>query len=190
MGAHGAICPICESGHLTEERGANSVAYKGVSQELVMLFSSCDACGSEQVTDAQSRANKRAMVEFKKQVDGLLTGTEVRCLRARFGLSQAEAAKVFGGGPVAFSKYENDDVMQSESMDKLLSAARDVPGAIEYLAEKAGIELTNSVEQVEFNGNGEKWLNAIMERPMRSPSLTVIELHAEVQNDEVWVQYA
>lgn len=189
MGTHGAVCPICESGRLSEERGTNSVDYKGVSQELVMLYSVCDACGSEQVTDGQSRANKRVMVEFKKQVEGLLIGAEVKPLRIRFGISQAEAAQIFGGGPVAFSKYENDDVMQSEPMDKLLRTARDVPGAIEYLARNAGIELTRTVETAGFNGNGERWLNAIMERPVRPPKLKLVELHADVQNDEQWVMY-
>jgi len=190
MGTHGIVCPICESGHLAEELGGNAVEYKGASQELVMLFSVCDACGSEQVTDGQSRANKRAMIEFKKQVEDLLTGIEVKCLRNRLGLSQAEAAKVFGGGPVAFSKYENDDVMQSESMDKLLKTSRDVPGVIEYLADKAGVELVGPVEPVGLNGVGEKWLNATMERPIKSPKLTVVKRHAGVQDDEDWVRYA
>lgn len=190
MKTHGTVCPICESGHLAEERGMNAVEHKSIAKELVMLFSVCDACGSEQVTDAQSRINKRAMIKFRKHVDGLLTGAEVRCLRARFGISQADAARIFGGGPVAFSKYENDDVAQSESMDKLLRVATDVPGAIEYLAGEAGIRLAGTVEQVGLQSDGGKWSDAIMEKPARRPGLTVVELHAGVQNDEGWVLQA
>ncbi|HEC06256.1 MAG TPA: type II toxin-antitoxin system MqsA family antitoxin, partial [Thiolapillus brandeum] len=76
------------------------------------------------------------MVAFKKQVDGLLSGAEVRALREKLGLSQADAAKVFGGGPVAFSKYESDDVAQSEAMDKLLRLAAEIPAAFEVLAQR------------------------------------------------------
>jgi HTH-type transcriptional regulator/antitoxin MqsA len=50
----------------------------------------------------------------------LLTGAEILALRKRYGLTQPQAARLFGGGPVAFSKYENDDVAHSEAMDKLL----------------------------------------------------------------------
>ena len=77
----------------------------------------------------QARDNKRRMVAFKKSVDGLLTGAEVRALRERLGLKQSDAARVFGGGVVAFSKYENDDVTQSEAMDKLMRLADRVPQA-------------------------------------------------------------
>jgi len=65
----------------------------------------------------------------------------VRELRKRWQLNQKQAAKVFGGGPVAFSKYESDDVMQSDSMDKLLRMAADVPGVLNKLAADAGVVL-------------------------------------------------
>jgi len=80
------------------------------------------------------RTNKRAMIKFKKTVDGLLTGEQVRAVREKLKLSQSDAAKVFGGGPVAFSKYESDDVAQSEATDKMLRLASERPIAFEYLA--------------------------------------------------------
>lgn len=192
MGTHGPVCPICESGRLVEERGTNSVDYKGVAEDLIMLSSVCESCGCEQVTARQSRANKRAMIEFKKRVEGLLTGEDVKCLRIKFGISQAEAAQIFGGGPVAFSKYENDDVMQSESMDKLLRTARNVPGAIDYLAQVSGVKLARGTEEVPVSESGSgTWWNAVMERPTNAPRLTLTELYVdEVQNDEQWVMYA
>ncbi len=131
-----SLCPICGEGHLQPRIGRNPVEYKRQTSEVEFHSSVCDACGSEQLDAAQLRANKRAMVAFKKQVDGLLSGAEVRALREKLGLSQADAAKVFGGGPVAFSKYENDDVAQSEAMDKLLRLAAEIPAAFEVLAQR------------------------------------------------------
>ncbi len=133
------LCPICGAGHLQPQVGKSPVEYKGQATELDLHFSVCDACGSEQSDAAQLRDNKRAMVAFKKQVDGLLTGAEVRALREKLGLSQADAAKVFGGGPVAFSKYESDDVAQSEAMDKLLRLAAEDTTIFDALARKAGV---------------------------------------------------
>ena len=134
------LCPICGEGHLQPQVGKNPVEYKGQTAELEFHFSLCDACGSEQSNATQLRVNKRAMMAFKKRVDGLLTGAEVRALRERLGLSQAEAARIFGGGPVAFSKYESDDVAQSEAMDKLLRLADELPAAFVLLARRAGFE--------------------------------------------------
>ncbi len=134
------LCPICGEGHLQPQVSKNLVEYKGQTAELKFHVSLCDACGSEQSNAMQLRANKRAMMAFKKRVDGLLTGAEVRALRERLGLSQAEAARIFGGGPVAFSKYESDDVAQSEAMDKLLRLADELPAAFVLLAMRAGFE--------------------------------------------------
>lgn len=64
------------------------------------------------------------MLAFRKSVDGLLTSTDILALRKRYGLTQTQAAQLFGGGPVAFSKYENDDVAHSEAMDSLLRLVR------------------------------------------------------------------
>ncbi|WP_058556466.1 type II toxin-antitoxin system MqsA family antitoxin [Thiohalocapsa sp. ML1] len=140
MANNGDPCRICGEGRLTVEVEKNLVEYRGVSESLDSHYAVCDACGSEQADAAQARANKRLMVAFKKRVDGLLTGTEVRERRKRLNLTQEEAARVFGGGPVAFSKYEADDVAQSVAMDKLLRVASEVPGAGVWLIREAGLK--------------------------------------------------
>ena len=116
-------CPICEEGILTAHNGFEAQEYRGQTGNIPFAYSECAACGSEQANAAQTRDNKRAMLAFKKEVDGLLTGQEIKALRKRYNLTQAQAASIFGGGPVAFSKYESDDVMQSEPMDNLLRVA-------------------------------------------------------------------
>lgn len=133
------VCPICGEGHLEPCIGKNAVEYKGKSVELDTQYSVCDVCGSEQADAVQLRTNKRAMTAFRKQVNGLLSGAEVRNLRERLRISQAEAANIFGGGPVAFSKYESDDVAQSEPMDKLLRLSVTEPIVFTRLTYEAGI---------------------------------------------------
>lgn len=132
------VCPICEEGVLTIKEGCNETEYKGVKDSVSFFYEECDACGSEQVNAALSLKNKRLMIAFRKQVDGLLTGREVRAVREKLKLKQSEAALVFGGGPTAFSKYEADDVSQSVAMDKLLRAADALPEAFRYLCKMAG----------------------------------------------------
>lgn len=132
------VCPICGEGRLHTLALTNAVEYKGQHASIPLLMTECDACGSEQAGQEEARANKRAMMAFRKQVDGLLSGAEIRALRDQLEISQAQAARIFGGGPVAFSKYENDDVAQSESMDKLIRVAGAIPAAFCWLANTAG----------------------------------------------------
>ncbi len=115
-----ARCPICGEGHVTNHVDQVETEYKGKKGSVASHYQLCDACGSDFAGAAEMRANKRTILAFRKQVDGLLSGEEILALRDRYGINQKQAARLFGGGPVAFSKYENDDVAHSEAMDKLL----------------------------------------------------------------------
>lgn len=114
------LCSVCGEGHVTDHVEQIDTEYKGTKGLIPMHYKSCDVCGSDFAEADESRSNKRAVLAFRKSIDGLLSGAEICALRNRYGINQKQAAKLFGGGPVAFSKYENDDVAHSESMDKLL----------------------------------------------------------------------
>ena len=131
------ICPICEEGRLSDHTGSREASYKGDTRKIPFYYSECNFCGCESADATHVRENKRAMLAFKKEVDGLLTGQQIRRFRESVGITQVQAAKIFGGGPVAFSKYEKDDVVQSEPMDKLLKVAKSIPQAFLWLARKA-----------------------------------------------------
>lgn len=134
------MCGLCGEGRLDAQVSVDKVSYNGVEKNLPLYFSVCDVCGAEQALPAQSRENKRVMNAFKKEVDGLLSGQAVAELRTKFKISQVQAAQIFGGGPVAFAKYESNDVIQSNAMDKLLRVALNVQGAFQYLAELAAFD--------------------------------------------------
>lgn len=165
-------CPICGEGHLHPEQTVQIMEYKGQTDDVPVCFSVCDVCEVEHAGALELRANKRAVLVFKKQVDGLLTGAEVKALREQLGLNQAQAAKVFGGGPVAFSKYEHDDVVQSEAMDKLLRVAREVPQAKDYLIKQAGIKTSEYIKVDQITAVGIK---------SKRSHLTVVVPYTELQ---------
>jgi HTH-type transcriptional regulator / antitoxin MqsA len=132
-------CAICGEGHLHNTVETNSVTYKDTTKDLSLYGSTCDVCGSEQANAVDVRNNKRAMLAFKKEVDGLLSGAEIAAIRKQYGISQKQAAAIFGGGPVAFSKYEADDVIQSEPMDNSLRLCRAQLSSFIWLADKVGL---------------------------------------------------
>ncbi|MFZ3124836.1 MAG: type II toxin-antitoxin system MqsA family antitoxin [Acidovorax sp.] len=134
------LCPICGEGHVTASVQMVEYEYKGHKAGLPSHYKQCDTCTSDFAGMAESKLNKRIVMAFRKQVDGLLTGDEITALRKQYKLTQAQAAKLFGGGPVAFSKYENDDVAQSEAMDTLLRLVRRSPAAFWALVEEKGLQ--------------------------------------------------
>jgi HTH-type transcriptional regulator/antitoxin MqsA len=133
------LCPICGAGHVTDHVEQVEAEYKGHKGQVPSHYQLCDACGSDFAGAAEMRANKRAVMAFRKQVDGLLSGAEITALRDRYKLNQKQAARLFGGGPVAFSKYENDDVAHSEAMDKLLRLVLRSEEAFWALVEQEGM---------------------------------------------------
>lgn len=133
------LCPICGAGHVTDHVGQVESEYKGHKGMVALHHRLCDACQSDFAGAKEGRLNKRGVMAFRKTVDGLLTGAAICALRERYGLTQAQAAKLFGGGPVAFSKYENDDVAQSESMDTLLRLVSRSEAAFWELVDQKGM---------------------------------------------------
>ncbi|WP_053322551.1 type II toxin-antitoxin system MqsA family antitoxin [Mariprofundus ferrooxydans] len=114
------ICPICDEGNLSVHYENNPVEYKSVTELVNMAICLCDSCGSESAGKDEMRHNKRALLAFRKSVDGLLSEEQVKKIRQKYRLTQSLAGKLFGGGPVAFNKYEHNEVAQSEAMDGLL----------------------------------------------------------------------
>ena len=134
------LCPICGEGHVFASVQMVESEYKGHKANLPLHYKQCDTCTSDFAGMAESKLNKRVLMAFRKQVDGLLTGEEITALRKQYQLTQAQAARLFGGGPVAFSKYENGDVAQSEAMDTLLRLVRRSPEAFWALVEEKGMQ--------------------------------------------------
>lgn len=133
-------CPICGEGLVTAQMQMAESEYKGHKTDLPLHFQQCDTCTSDFAGAAESKQNRRILMAWRKQVDGLLAGAEITALRERYKLTQKQAAQLFGGGPVAFSKYENDDVMQSESMDTLLRLVRRSAESFWSLVQEKGME--------------------------------------------------
>ena len=133
------LCQVCGEGHVTDHVDQVESEYKGRKKLLPLHYRVCDTCHSDFAGAKESKLNKRGVMTFRKSVDGLLTGAEICALRDKYKLTQTQAARLFGGGPVAFSKYENDDVAQSEAMDTLLRLVRRSESAFGELADEKGM---------------------------------------------------
>jgi len=68
-----------------------------------------------------------------------LTPADIVRIRKKLGLTQAQAARVFGGGINAFSKYEDNEVEPSDGMETLLRLSDSVSEAAAWLLRRGGV---------------------------------------------------
>ena len=155
-------CPACGSNRLGFTSQPETVDFKGLHVHVQDVLSTmCANCGYTFATPEQHDANvaaaRAAHVNQRaaaKEAKGLLSGMQLRAMREALGLSQREAAELFGGGPVAFSKYENENVTQSVAMDRLVRVIHHmgkfgVQTLRDALANPVAMEVVEVVEAVE-----------------------------------------
>lgn len=136
----GTKCTACGEGVLQLNSRIRKVEYKDTFLNIEISRPACTVCGASIITNDLKKDYRRKLNIAKKEYDGLLSGTEIKCIRKKYNLTQPQASELFGGGPVAFSKYENDDILHSVAMDKLLRVTRDQALCfrhLEYLVDKS-----------------------------------------------------
>jgi putative zinc finger/helix-turn-helix YgiT family protein len=136
----GTNCTACGEGVLQFNSRIRKVEYKDTFLNIEIIRPVCTVCGASVITNDLKKDYRRKLNLAKKQYDGLLIGEEIKSIRKKYNLTQPQASELFGGGPVAFSKYEKDDILHSIAMDKLLRVARDQAICfrhLEYLAERS-----------------------------------------------------
>ena len=127
---------MCQTPNPWEARySTETYRYKGQQFSLSdSEYSVCRECGFDVVLPRQKRQNEARIRDEHRRIDGLLTGPQIKAIRRRLGLTQAEAARLMGGGDNAFSKYERGEVTQSVAMNQLLLVLAAVPDALAVLA--------------------------------------------------------
>jgi HTH-type transcriptional regulator/antitoxin MqsA len=115
-------CPACGGAKLVHRRRKMPYSYKGHATSIPgVVGDQCLACG-ERVLDAKESARvSAAMLAFNQEVNaGLVDPGFILHVRRKLALDQREAAKIFGGGVNAFSRYENGKTKPPLALVKLL----------------------------------------------------------------------
>lgn len=97
----------------------------------------CPSCGEVLLSAGASRVAQEQAVEAYRQLHDLLKAVEIRALRQRLGMTQAEFASLLHLGMNTVSRWESGRNVQTVALDLLLKLVRDVPGTLEYLKGRA-----------------------------------------------------
>lgn len=130
------MCEACGEGTLSAVEAWDDVEYKGHHGRIRSHHSVCSFCGAELTSASEVLLNRREWVRYRKSIDNIPLGNEIAEMRKSKGLTQAQAGRLFGGGPIAFSKYENDDIVPDEPMANLLYMFIRHPELIQWLQER------------------------------------------------------
>src|SRR5580692_7882076 len=86
-------------------------------------------------------------VKSRTSASSELSPEAIRRIRESLGLTQAEAGELLGGGPRAFTKYENGAIKPAAAVVSLLRLLEDNPQALKTLAGPRSIPIDNDASR-------------------------------------------
>ena len=132
-------CPTCGVGKFAA--GVRDVPYTYKGKKTVIKAVKGKFCGNSKCREVvmdlgESVRTSREMLAFNKKVNARLTPIDLLTqVRRQFDLTQQEAAKVFGGGANAFSRYESGKTKPPVALVKLFRVLNKHPGLYKEISE-------------------------------------------------------
>jgi putative zinc finger/helix-turn-helix YgiT family protein len=113
-------CHSCGAAVTTRRSELDTFTY-GVGNDAVTLTATvsvfaCAACGSEFTTSEAEDLRHEAVCRHL----GVLTPTEIQALRAKYGLSRSEFARLARIGEATLARWERGSLIQNAGYDQLL----------------------------------------------------------------------
>ena len=133
----GDACPECGSS-MREKKGKLKLPVNG--EEITVpeaTHLSCPKCHEVVLRFDDARRLRQRALEIYRGKYRLLSADEIRSIRERFGLTQAELARLLRLGGNTISRWEAGRNVQTAAMDMLLRMIRDLPGSLDYLRKHA-----------------------------------------------------
>ena len=131
------VCPNCEeeSEILVLKRACQDVI-KGETIESEEEFCRCAKCNDEYQTAEQINKNLIMACDTYRKKHNLLTSSQIKAIRNKFGVSQTEFAFMLGLGEKTIARYETKQI-QEESNDRLMKLFEDDYNFVLYCLKKA-----------------------------------------------------
>lgn len=116
-------CPFCNEKHLVEKRERSSIALIKNEQinykEKYFLCNKTQSDENEFVTAKLMDENLLNARDNYRKLNGLLTSNEIKKIRDKYKLTQAEFSFLLGLGEITITRYESK-LIQNETYDKLI----------------------------------------------------------------------
>lgn len=137
-------CPFCKEGKLIPHSdGSRQFMHKNKERRQDNLhYCICNHCGTRGITEDQADENKRLIAAFEESLRDYISKRNIRRIRDKYRISQAEAGEIFGCGKSYFSKWETGESAPTGSAAVLLKSALKHTEVMQRLADDAGVVIT------------------------------------------------
>lgn len=113
-------CAACGGASLKRETRETSFKYKGKTLRYDQPGKWCADCGEVFLEKSDKEATDSQIFDFQAKIDGRLTTGDILRIRKKLQLTQKEAGDLIGGGPNAFSRYENGKSYPTKGVENFL----------------------------------------------------------------------
>lgn len=130
-------CPACGT-MMLETRGTLHLPING--EDIAVASAAhlaCPNCGEVVLRFQDSKRLGEDAIALYRKKHGLLSADDIRALRKRFNVNQADLARLLRLGANTVSRWESGRNVQTAAMDMLLRLIRDLPGSLDYLRQHA-----------------------------------------------------
>ena len=170
-------CPICGIGNLVRATRDLPYTYKGrtiVIRGVKGRHCANPNCREVIMEPGESARTSREMLSFNKEINGQLAPIDLLAnVRRKLNLTQKQAAKVFGGGANAFSRYESGKTKPPLALIKLFGILDKYPGLLEEVA-----SMKVATRNTGRSGPGRMKLKARVATPKRKPRIGTRTVYA------------
>lgn len=131
------ICPLTGAPMARGERLV-TLKYKNESVSFKMPGWYSDQSDEGIHSGEDMKVSDRMLNLLKARSDGLLEPNEIKSIRKKLNLTQAQAGELIGGGPRAFQKYESGELLPSRAICSALRLLDHSPNGLQTLQNKDG----------------------------------------------------
>lgn len=115
-----SLCLSCMKEHKVDIVKINEKEiYKGVEIEFTAIYEYCSNTDEYLETEEMIKVNTLAIKDAYRKKTGLLTSSEIKNLREKYGISQKDLSEILDWGRATITRYENHQI-QDRAHDDIL----------------------------------------------------------------------
>lgn len=141
-------CPVC-SGNLKTIVSTSHVNHNGNKIEFEDIQSLCEDCGEVIYVGDQISRHELARASAIRSAEGLLSPEELRNIRLKYKMTQADMESLLSTGAKTWTRWERGKVTQSKATDSLLRVFASEPSVARCMLENAGIVNVEAIQELE-----------------------------------------
>lgn len=140
----------------------------------------CGVCGEEEYTFEQMQAVERHASRVYREQEGYLQPEEIRALRERWALTQAQLEEALGLGRKTVARWEAGRVLQQRSLDNLLRTIDRFPQVLTFLAARQSVEVPAVTEEAGGGLAGVRLPRSLQERLAQAAETEGVDMNTLV----------